>query len=172
MGDRPPWLQACDPKNKLATLDLALRERAVKWLKRMLKILPSGWGVRITHGLRTAEEQNLLFQKGRKKDLETGKWVIVDRGLVVTYRDGYNKKSNHQDRGDDGLAEAFDFVLLYHGRAIWYPRGDDETWDAQETRQLYQIAVEEIRKQGLVTGADWKGFFDLYHAELPRRKGK
>lgn len=48
----------------------------------------------IVFGLRTAEEQFELYQKGRK--FVNGKWIIIDKGAVVTYKDGYIKESRHQ----------------------------------------------------------------------------
>ena len=41
----------------------------------------------IVEGHRSAERQNEHWQKGREKN------AIVDKSKVVTYKDGYNKKS-------------------------------------------------------------------------------
>ncbi len=48
----------------------------------------------VVFGLRTAEEQNELYKKGRV--YINGKWVIAERNNVVTHKDGYAKVSNHQ----------------------------------------------------------------------------
>ena len=48
----------------------------------------------VTHGHRTPEEQFELFKKGRSLNMD-GKWIITDRKKVVTYVDGYEKKSKH-----------------------------------------------------------------------------
>lgn len=47
----------------------------------------------ILYGNRSIEEQFELFKKGRK--FVDGEWVIVDKDEVVTYCDGYKKKSEH-----------------------------------------------------------------------------
>lgn len=47
----------------------------------------------ILYGTRTPAEQFELFKKGRK--LVNGKWVIVNKSQVVTYKNGVNTKSNH-----------------------------------------------------------------------------
>lgn len=65
----------------------------------------------ITYGLRSADEQYALFQKGRK--FINDEWVIVNPNKVVTYADGLKGKSIHQS----GLA--IDFVALI-GRNVSY----------------------------------------------------
>ena len=55
----------------------------------------------VLSGKRTAEEQFELWKKGRKLIKPTDpykrkSWKIVNHKEVVTYRDGYEKKSNHQ----------------------------------------------------------------------------
>lgn len=59
-------------------------------------------------GLRTAEEQFKLYQKGRDQ-MQNGNWVIVDKSKVVTYMDGTYKRSNHQVK-NDGFGHAVDMV--------------------------------------------------------------
>lgn len=49
----------------------------------------------IVYGLRTAEEQFELYKKGREY-VGDNLWTITDKSKVVTYKDGYIKKSNHQ----------------------------------------------------------------------------
>lgn len=167
------WQAVGDPKGLVEEFSPELKEAAKAFLYWALVVyLPPGWGVRITDGLRTAEYQFGLFKRGRKQDAATGEWVIVDRRQVVTFRDGYEKRSNHQDQDGDGLADAFDFVLTWKGKAVWYPRYEQiqaRDPDAMVVVQLYDGLVGKVRDLGLVTGADWEGFFDIYHVERTRR---
>lgn len=48
----------------------------------------------IIYGHRTSEEQFKLYKKGRKQRAD-GTWAII--GHVVTYLDGYDKKSKHNE---------------------------------------------------------------------------
>ena len=48
----------------------------------------------IMSGYRSAEQQLELFKKGRT--LVGGQWIIEHKNKVVTYKDGYKQKSNHQ----------------------------------------------------------------------------
>jgi hypothetical protein len=157
-----------DPHGHLTRLSPELASKGAEFLNRADIVLPVPWGVRITHGLRTAEQQFELFKKGRIRNAFKQAWVIVNRLRVVTYCDGYKKKSNHQDQDGDGLGDAFDFVLTFHGQAVWYPRPDDEDPGAQTVRELYSLLWDIVRDLGLVTGADWVRFFDGYHVERKR----
>ena len=47
----------------------------------------------VIFGERTPEEQMELYKKGRK--LKNGVWVVSDKSKIVTYKDGYKKKSKH-----------------------------------------------------------------------------
>ncbi len=49
----------------------------------------------IISGHRPPEDQFELFKKGRKE--QDGKWVIASKGKVVTYKDGYERKSKHNE---------------------------------------------------------------------------
>ena len=53
-----------------------------------------GFDNTIIYGERTPTEQFELYKQGRKQDAN-GKWVIVDKSKVVTYKDGTTNKSNH-----------------------------------------------------------------------------
>ena len=59
----------------------------VNFLKEL--ILKSQGLIKITAGVRTAEEQNKLYQQGR-----------TTKGIKVTKVDGYKQKSNHQTKFD------------------------------------------------------------------------
>ena len=78
--------------NNLEGLHPQLKEFALE----LIKVTPHD--ITITCGVRTAEEQNKLYQQGRTK-----------AGKIVTKCDGYNIKSKHQVKAD-GLGYAFDIA--------------------------------------------------------------
>jgi len=50
---------------------------------------------RVIHGHRTPEEQFELFKKGRSQ--VNGVWRVNHPGKVVTYKDGYEDRSKHNE---------------------------------------------------------------------------
>lgn len=64
----------------------------------------------ISHGYRSPEEQFELFKKGRKEVRD--KWIIVDKSKVITYLDGYEKISKH----NEDPSVAFDFYAWVPGK--------------------------------------------------------
>lgn len=77
--------------NRLATVDKRLQEIA----HRALELSPIDFGIPANGGLRTAEEQNILFHHGKSK------------------LDGYNKRSFHQ------TGKALDVFAYVDGQASW-----------------------------------------------------
>lgn len=63
-----------------------------------LAISRSNQDFSVIWGVRTAEQQNELYQKGR-----------TSGGRIVTHMDGYKRKSNHQVKSD-GFGHAVDLV--------------------------------------------------------------
>jgi peptidoglycan L-alanyl-D-glutamate endopeptidase CwlK len=119
----------------------------------------------ILYGHRTSAEQFELFKKGRK--LVKGIWKIFNKKLVVTYKEGTNKKSKHN------------YFESHAVDATPYPIN----WDDKE--RMYYFAgyvmakAEELYYDGLIThkirwGGDWDGdtevddqtFMDLCHFEI------
>ena len=110
----------------------------------------------IVYGLRTAEEQFELYKKGRR-DVGNNQWLITDKSKVVTYKDGYTKKSNHQS----GMAID----------VIPYPGG----WQADEKlffelAGVVKAAAYLLKKYGDIShDIDW-GYdlwgWDLAHFQL------
>ena len=76
----------------------------VNFMTELIKISP--WNFKITAGVRTAEEQNKLYQQGR-----------TVKGIKVTKVDGYKQKSNHQTKFD-GLGYAADIGVLVKEKVI------------------------------------------------------
>ena len=113
-----------------------------KFFRELIKISPYDFS--ITQGIRTAEEQNKLYQRGRTVP-----------GKIVTNCDGYKLKSNHQTK-DDGLGHAGDIAVLINNKITW------------EEKYYKEVAISArilMRKYNIEWGGDWKNFKDLPHFE-------
>lgn len=110
-----------------------------------------GYPMIVTDGIRTADQQNLLFQQGRTRP-----------GKIVTWRDGVTVKSNHQVWAD-GFGHAVDccFIMDLDGDGAT----DDPTWDDDRPWSLFGAIVQS---QGLGWGGAWKSNKDKPHVELQR----
>ena len=101
-----------------------------------------GFPMFIAQGLRTLEQQQALYAKGRTAS-----------GSIVTNADGIRKRSNHQVK-DDGYGHAVDCAF----------RGDDP-WAEEHPWAAYGACVQAV---GLRWGGAWQGsLVDRPHAELP-----
>jgi peptidoglycan L-alanyl-D-glutamate endopeptidase CwlK len=116
-----------------------LRDGVPKILAAMAAI---GYPMMVTDTLRTVEEQQVLFAKGRTAP-----------GPIVTRADGVIKRSNHQPHGD-GLGHAVDCCFVVDGHASWDPR---LPWKA------YGALAEAL---GFAWGGNWQSLHDLPHIEL------
>jgi peptidoglycan L-alanyl-D-glutamate endopeptidase CwlK len=132
--------------NRVSDLEPATRAMCQRFLadceERMLPPL------RITHTLRTMDEQMHLYAKGRKRTPEG--WVVTDRSLIVTRAQPGQSAHN--------FGAAFDICFRGHDP---YP-ADDELWESVG-------AVGE--NLGLVWGGRWKGLVDKPHFELRTWRG-
>ena len=118
----------------------------------------------IIYGNRSSLVQKKLYKKGRVFNRELARWVVLDKKKVVTYCDGYYKKSDHNYEP----SRAID--------AIPYPI------DWKDTKRMYYFAghvkmiAYQLKKEGLIThnigwGGDWDNdtevqdqtFMDLAH---------
>lgn len=113
-----------------------------------IKDSPFDFGIPQFGGLRTAEDQNMLYQKGRELP-----------GSIVTNTDGYIKKSNHQAK-EDGLGHAFDIYAYVNGKASW-----NGTHLNAIAKHLQNIAKTKF---GVVLewGGDWSRFKDMPHFQI------
>ena len=125
-------------KNKLMSCHDDLQKVA------MLAIMISEVDFGISCGYRSPERQSELYAQGR-----------TEPGKIVTYRDGYNKKSKHNHI----LALAFDVYAWIDGRANWNPE--------------YYLKIAEAIKLSADTfdikikwGGDWQSFKDYPHFEI------
>ena len=128
-------------KNSLKKLE-RLHPNLQNFFMELIKISPYDFS--ITQGIRTAEEQNKLYQQGR-----------TTAGKIVTNCDGYKLKSNHQTKSD-GLGHAGDIAVLVNNKITWSERYYKEV--AMSARILMQ-------KYNIEWGGDWKNFKDLPHFE-------
>lgn len=128
-------------KKSLKKLE-GLHPNLQKFFKELIKISPYDFS--ITQGVRTAEEQNKLYQQGR-----------ITPGKIVTNCDGYKIKSNHQTK-DDGLGHAGDIAVLVNNKITW------------EEKYYKEVAISArilMQKYNIEWGGDWKNFKDLPHFE-------
>lgn len=96
------------------------------FFNELIKVAP--YDFIITHGVRTAEEQNKLYQQGRSK-----------AGIKVTGLDGYKYKSKHQIQAD-GYGHANDIAVLINNKISWVEKYYDEIAEvAEELMEKYDI---------------------------------
>lgn len=105
----------------------------------LIKVTPHD--ISITCGVRTAEEQNKLYQQGR-----------TIPGKIVTKCDGYNIKSKHQMKSD-GLGYAFDIAVI-------------SNWNKKVFKEIADSARELMKIYNIEWGGDWKNFSDYPHFQL------
>jgi peptidoglycan L-alanyl-D-glutamate endopeptidase CwlK len=114
---------------------------------------------RVVYGYRKSEEQMDLWKQGRAyiKD----EWVITDRTKIVTYCDGYAKKSKHNYMPSQAV-DVLPFPIDYKDiERIYYFAG----WVKCTAKRL---------KINLTWGGDWdndtqvkdQSFMDISHYEL------
>ena len=114
----------------------------------------------VIFGYRTAEQQAELYKRGRA--LVDGKWIIVDKKKIVTYKDGYKNKSRHQ------LRLAVD-IVPYHDE---YPHIRWDDIEAFEFLGGYILGVaDQLREQGEIDsvvewGGHWSMFKDFPHFQV------
>lgn len=111
-----------------------VRDKAREFVNKVEKDL--GIKVRVTSTLRTYEEQNALYAKGR----------TTAGGIVTNAKGG---QSNHN------FGTALDIVPIVDGKADWKTTAD--TWS-----KIAKVGKEI----GFSWGGDWKSFTDKPHFEM------
>jgi peptidoglycan L-alanyl-D-glutamate endopeptidase CwlK len=101
-----------------------------------IKESPFDFGIPRSGGLRTAEEQYILFKDGKSKC------------------DGFKKKSYHQS------GKAFDIFAYVDGSASW-----DKEHLTAIARHIQKIAKDQFNVD-LEWGGDWKSFRDMPHFQI------
>ena len=113
-----------------------------KFFIELLKISPYDFS--ISQGVRTAGEQNKLYQQGR-----------TTPGKIITNCDGYKIKSKHQVKSD-GFGHAGDIAILVDGKV---------TWEEKYYKEVARVGRVLMQKYNVEWGGDWKNFKDLPHFE-------
>jgi hypothetical protein len=141
----------------------------VNFMTELIKISP--WNFKITAGVRTAEEQNKLYQQGR-----------TVKGIKVTKVDGYKLKSNHQIK-HDGLGYAADIGVLVTEKVIEKVKENGKEIEKEIEKTIYkgswkdfhyyQDIYDTAKKAGLLEkygvewgGNCWKSFKDAPHWQI------
>jgi len=102
----------------------------------------------IVEGVRTAKRQNELYKQGRSLP-----------GSIVTTKDGYTKKSNHQPKSD-GYCYAVDLYPYVNGGI---------SYQSPKAQKIIADHIKAVAKElniKIVCGIDWKNPFDPPHFEL------
>ena len=107
---------------------------------------PVDFGIPLHGGKRTDSEQYSLYCIGR----------YGDGRKVITYKDGYKRRSKHQ-RG-----MAIDFYAFVDGKPNWEAKNFKLI-----ARHIQKVAKERYHVN-LKWGGDWK-IKDLPHMQLPKR---
>ena len=141
----------------------------VNFMKELIKESP--YDFKITCGVRTAEEQNRLYQKGRTAP-----------GAKVTNVDGYKLKSNHQVKFN-GLGYAADIGVLVKEKVNVSVMENEKkvekviekdvykgTWrDYHFYQDIYNTANKAglLEKYGIEWGGNcWRTFKDAPHWQI------
>ena len=124
-----------------------------------------GFDCSILHGHRSPDLQFQLFQIGRK--LDNGIWIIHDKRKVVTYKDGKEKLSKHNEFPSSAI-DATPYPINWKDEeTIRYFAGYVKGWAA--ALKSYNAISHDI-----VWGGDWdddndlhdQSFMDLFHFQL------
>ena len=119
----------------------------------------------IIYGYRSPSIQFELFKSGRV--YKQGKWIITNKGKIVTYCDGTEKKSNH-NYNPSRAVDASPYPIEWNDRErMYYFAG----WVMETARRLKE---ERKISHDIRWGGDWnrntevrdQTFMDLAHFEI------
>lgn len=142
---------------RLGTTSRKNLERITPPLKRIVEeaIKITKQDFTVYAGARTAEEQNALYKQGR-----------TTAGDIVTFKDGYKNKSNHQIWAD-GFGRAVDLVPYVAGRG--------PVWDWEliwPIARAMSICAEEAGYSHIIKwGGNWYQTMDKYGSSIDDLKG-
>ncbi len=128
---------------RIGKLHPKVREEVKKIYDEVDVVLTGRSGIRITQGLRTIEEQDVLYAQGR-----------TTPGKIVTNAKGGSSYHNY------GLA--VDFVLLLDGKEISW--STDKDFDGDRKADWMEV-VEVFKKYGWKWGGEFKSIKDYPHFE-------
>jgi len=124
-------------KRSLRRLE-GIKKILTKIAKEAIKDSPHDFGIPLTGGLRTAEDQNKLYRQ------------------KVSKCDGYKKKSYHQ------TGKAFDIYVIIDGKATWQTK-----YYKPVAKHIIKVARDKFSVE-LTWGGNFKSFTDLPHFEIGR----
>jgi len=128
-------------KQRIADLHPSIREEVTKIIEECDEALTGKAKVRITQGLRTIEEQNLMYAQGRTLP---GKKITNAKGGQSIHNYGF----------------AVDICLIIDEKtASWETKKD---WDNDKIADWYEC-VKIFAKHGYEWGGNWKTFKDMPH---------
>lgn len=135
-------------------------------LHQAISTLPAGLDMTIIFGRRTPSEQFKLFKKGRIYRT-IGKWVITDKSKIVTYKDGYKKRSRHNYKPSLAVDVAPYPIDWKNINEFFYLAGHIMA----VAKKLYAIGGIDNK---LEWGGRWRRFKDYPHFQLkfPVKGGK
>ena len=126
--------------------------KLVNFMTKIIKISP--WNFKITAGVRTAEEQNKLYQQGR-----------TVKGIKVTKVDGYKLKSNHQIKYD-GLGYAADIGVLVTEKVIEKVKENGKEIEKEIEKTIYKGSWRDFHYyQDIYNAAKRAGLLEKYGIE-------
>lgn len=108
----------------------------------------------VLQGHRPQEEQFELFKKGR--EYVGGKWVIRNPNLVVTYKDGFEKRGYHNADPSDAVDLAPYPIDWKDIKRFYYLAG-------AFIAVAYRLRVQGIISSVFTWGGHWKNFKDYPH---------
>lgn len=130
-------------KERIDKLHPTVRTEVESIINECDKVLTGRAKVRITQGIRTFEEQNLLYAKGR-----------TSPGKIVTNAKGGQSIHNY--------GFSVDICLILDGKTASFDTKAD--WD-DDKKSDWMECVEVFKKHGWNWGGDWKTFKDMPHFE-------
>ena len=125
---------------RIELLHPSITGEVYKMYDKICDSLDSNTFCRFTHTLRTIDEQNRLYAKGR-----------TIRGQIVTNARGGQSYHNY------GLA--IDIVLISEGKATWDRKKDFD----QDGQADFMEVVKIFKEHGWEWGGDFKSFKDFPH---------
>lgn len=135
-------------------------EFRARFLEMVTALAARGVRLRVTDGMRTIEEQDKLYEKGRH--LKDGKWVCDKpkcRGKVTSVKGGF---SNHN------YGMAVDSYPLVDG--VFHNPGNVPSSVWKRYQDLQNQIGQEAERVGLAWGGRWKDPYDPPHVQLLRQE--
>ena len=114
--------------------------------KNGFKVKETGKNLTIAMGIRTPEEQDILYCKGRPKDKYCLSKKLPTQGKIITYKKG--GESNHN------FGKAFDVYF-------------NENGVVNVNKEITSDVVNIGKQLGLEWGGDFRNFHDDPHFQLP-----